>query len=66
MEAVVRTQIERFDKILIISRSEPGPESRFFIWVRHKCLETYIKHLFREQNCVNKTNSIFIFQKKDF
>ena len=31
-----------------------------------KCLETYIKHLFREQNCVNKTNSIFIFQKKDF
>ena len=35
MEAVVRTQIERFDKILIFSRSEPGPESGFSNWVQH-------------------------------
>ena len=29
-----------------------------------KCLETETKHLFVEQNRVNKTNSIFIFQNK--
>ena len=29
-----------------------------------KCLETEIKHLFLEKNYVNKTNSMFIFQKK--
>jgi len=32
----------------------------------NKCLETEIKHLFLEQNRVNKTNSVLIFQKRAF
>ena len=33
---------------------------------RPRALPGYSKHLFLEQNCVNKTNPVFIFQKKDF